>query len=75
MLPPSCRASVDVMSSDICDEDQEKRDYTRLISKKAQRGLYWGSSRRVIALRSVSLYYVVGELVALDELRAASYID
>jgi hypothetical protein len=32
------RHSVDVLSSDICDDDQEKRDYTRSISKKARRG-------------------------------------
>jgi hypothetical protein len=31
--------SVDVVSSDIFDEDREKRDYARSISKKTQRDL------------------------------------
>jgi hypothetical protein len=67
---------VDVVSSDIYDEDGEKRDYARSISKKARRVLDWFKpSRRVIALRLVSLYYTVGELVAPDELQVATYID
>jgi hypothetical protein len=32
-------------------------------------------SQRVIALRPLSLYYTVEKLVALDELRAATYIN
>jgi hypothetical protein len=67
---------IDVVSSDICDEDREKRDYARSISKKTWRGLDWFSlSRRVITLRSVLMYYTVKKLVAPDELRAATYID
>jgi hypothetical protein len=67
---------VDVVSSDICDEDQEKRDYVRSISKNAWRGLDWfRPSQRVIDLRPVSLYYVVGKLVAPDELWVVTYID
>jgi hypothetical protein len=30
-LPPSWRASIGVVSSDICDEDLKKHDYTRSI--------------------------------------------
>jgi hypothetical protein len=32
-------------------------------------------SQRVIALHPISLYYVMEKLVALDELRVATYID
>jgi hypothetical protein len=67
---------VDVVSSDIFDEDWEKRDYTRSISKKTRQGLDWfRPSRGVIALHPVSLYYAMGKLVALYELQATSYIE
>jgi hypothetical protein len=76
VLPPSWRASVNVVSSDICDVDREKRDYARSISKKIWRDLVWfRSSRRVITLRIVLLYYAVEEFVAPDELQAATYIE
>jgi hypothetical protein len=52
-----------------------KRDYVRSTSRKTRRGLDWfRSSRRVIALRPVSLYYAVKKLVVPDELWAATYI-
>jgi hypothetical protein len=64
------------MSSDIYDEDRKKFNYARLISKKVRQDLDWfRPSQKVIALHPVSLYYVVGELVAPDELWAATYID
>jgi hypothetical protein len=64
------------VSSDIFNKDREKRDYARLISKKARQGLDWFShSREVIALRPVSLYYAVEKLIATYKLRAATYID
>jgi hypothetical protein len=67
---------VDVVSLDIYDEDREKRDYVRLILNKAQQCLDWFRlPRGVIVIRPVSLYYAVRELVAPDELRAATYID
>jgi hypothetical protein len=70
-----CLDIVDVVSSNICDEDREKCDYIRSISKKARRGLDWSRpSRRVIAIHPVSLYYAVRELVTPDELQAATYI-
>jgi hypothetical protein len=64
------------MLSDICDEDREKHDYARSISKKARRDLDWFRlSRRVIVLHPISLYYAMEKLVAPNELRAANYID
>jgi hypothetical protein len=67
---------VNIVSSDICDEDRKKRDYARSISKNAQQCLDWSRpSRRVIALRPVSLYYAIGKLVASDKLQTATYID
>jgi hypothetical protein len=68
--------TVDVVSSDICDEDREKCDYARSISKKTRRYLDWfRPSRRVITLHPVLLYYAVKEFVAPNELWAATYID
>jgi hypothetical protein len=59
-LSPSWRAFVDVVSSDICDEDWKKHDYVRSILKKVQQGLDWvRPSERVIDLRPISLYYAV----------------
>jgi hypothetical protein len=67
---------VNVVLSDICDDDREKHNYTRSILKKARQGLDWfRPSRRVIALRPVSMYYAIEKLVVPDELRAATYID
>jgi hypothetical protein len=75
-LSPTSHASVNVVTSDICEEDMEKCDYARSISKKTQRGLDWFKlSWRVIALHPALLYYVVKRLVAPDELWAATYID
>jgi hypothetical protein len=57
------------------DEDQRKCDYARSILRKTRRGLDWfRPSRRVIAICPVSLYYAMEKLVALYELRAATYI-
>jgi hypothetical protein len=76
MLTPSWHASVDVVSSDICDEDREKCDYTRSISKKTRQDLDWFMlSRRVIAIRPVLLYYAVEEFVTTNKLRGTTYID
>jgi hypothetical protein len=67
---------VDVVSSDIFDEDREKHDYTRSISKNARGDVDWfRPPRGAIGLRPVSLYYAVGKLVKPDKLRAATYID
>jgi hypothetical protein len=56
--PQKTIACVDVVSSDIFHEDQEKRDYARSILKKTRQSLDWfRPSRRVITLRPVSLYY------------------
>jgi hypothetical protein len=75
-LSPTSHTSVNVVTSDICDEDLEKRDYARSISKKTQRGLDWFKpSWRVIALHPALLYYAMKRLVAPDELWAATYID
>jgi hypothetical protein len=64
------------VSSDICDEDQKKRDYARSISKKTRKDSYWfRPSRSIIAIHPVLLYYAVEKLIALDELWAATYID
>jgi hypothetical protein len=50
--------SMTFVSSDICDEDREKRDYVRSISKNTRRDLDWfRPSRRVISLRPVLMYY------------------
>jgi hypothetical protein len=69
-------ASVDVVSSDICDENKKKYDYVRSISKKTWRDLDWcRHSRRVIGLCLVLLYYTVEEFIGLDELWVATYID
>jgi hypothetical protein len=76
VLTSSWHASVDVVSSDICDEDQEKCDYTRSISKKTRQDLDWFMLfRRVIAIRPVLLYYTVEEFVTTNELRGTTYID
>jgi hypothetical protein len=54
VLPPSWCAYVDVMSSDTCDEDQEKCDDARSISKINTTSLDWfRPSHGVIALRPV----------------------
>jgi hypothetical protein len=46
--------SIDVVSSDTCDEDREKYDDARSISRMNTTGLDWfRSSRGVIALRLV----------------------
>jgi hypothetical protein len=53
----------------------EKHNYVRSISRKIRRGLNWFSlSQRIIALRSVSLYYIVENLVAPYELWTTTYI-
>jgi hypothetical protein len=45
-------------------------------SRKTRRGLDWfRPSRRVIALRPVSLCYVVKKLAVSDKLWIATYID
>jgi hypothetical protein len=76
MLTPSWHASVDVVSSDICDEDREKCDYTRSISKNTRQDLDWFMlSRRVIVIRPVLLYYAVEEFVTTNKLRGTTYID
>jgi hypothetical protein len=70
------RFSLPVVPSNIFDEDREKYDYARSISKKAHRGLDWfRPSRGVIALRLVSLYYAVGKVITPNELRTVTYID
>jgi hypothetical protein len=71
-----CNVTVNVVSSDICDEVREKRNYARSISKKTWQGLdSFGPSQRVKAIRLVLLYYAMEKLFAPDELRAATYID
>jgi hypothetical protein len=50
VFPPSWRASVDVVSSDTCVKDREKRDDARAISRMNQ---WFSPSRRVIAIRPV----------------------
>jgi hypothetical protein len=63
VLPPSRRASVNVVSSDICDEDRKKRDYARSISRETHRDLDWSRpSRRVIVLRPILMYYAVEKI-------------
>jgi hypothetical protein len=38
MLDPNVIITVDVVSSDVYDEDQEKRDYVRSISRRNKAG-------------------------------------
>ncbi len=76
MILPSWHISVGIVSLDIFDEDREKYDYVRSISKKTRQDLDWFMlSRRVIAIRSVLLYYAVEEFVTTNELRGTTYID
>jgi hypothetical protein len=64
------------VSSDIYDKDRVKHDHARSISKKTRQDIDWfRPSRKVIALRSILLYYAMEKLVAPDELRVTTYID
>jgi hypothetical protein len=54
VLPPTCHASIDVLLSDICDKDREKRDDARSISRMNTADLDWfRPSHGVIALHPV----------------------
>jgi hypothetical protein len=59
-LLPSWRASVDVSSSDICDENQEKHNNASSILRMNMMDLdRFGPSREVIALHLILLYYAI----------------
>jgi hypothetical protein len=66
---------VDVVSSDICDEDQEKRDYARSISRMNTAGfrLVQALSESNSPMSSI-IVLCCGKIGCPDELRAATYI-
>jgi hypothetical protein len=59
-LAPSWRASVDVSSLDICDEDWDKHDDAKSILRMNTKDLDWFRlSHGVIAIHPVLLYYAI----------------
>jgi hypothetical protein len=67
--------SVDVMSSDTCDEDREKRYYARSISRRntTRFRLVQSLSRRNSSTSSIAVL-CCEKISPPDELRAATYI-
>jgi hypothetical protein len=73
-LLPSWHASVDVSSSNICDENREKRNNARSILRMNTMDLdRFRSSRKVIVLRLILLYYAI-KFDAPNKLWITTYI-